>query len=203
MADAPELDLPARKTALRAELRRRRLALSPRYRRQAALALARHCRRWLRREHTLAAYLSHGSEIDTRPLLSAARARGCRVLLPVVPARGRRLRFTALDASPRWRANRYGIPECLGPRVPLSRATHVLLPLLGFDAAGRRLGQGGGFYDATLAALRARPGRAKLIGLAYAAQRLAEVPCEAWDQRLDAVVTEHGVSRVWTAQEAA
>lgn len=40
MADAPELDLPARKTALRAELRRRRLALSPRYRRQAALALA-------------------------------------------------------------------------------------------------------------------------------------------------------------------
>lgn len=89
MADAPELDLPARKTALRAELRRRRLALSPRYRRQAALALARHCRRWLRREHTLAAYLSHGSEIDTRPLLSAARARGCRVLLPVVPARGR------------------------------------------------------------------------------------------------------------------
>jgi 5-formyltetrahydrofolate cyclo-ligase len=70
MADAPELDLPARKTALRAELRRRRLALSPRYRRQAALALARYCRRWLRREHTLAAYLSHGSEIDTRPLLS-------------------------------------------------------------------------------------------------------------------------------------
>lgn len=194
MADAP--DLPADKIALRAELRRRRLALSLRDRRQAALALARHCRRWLRREHTLAAYLGHGSELDPRPLLAAARSRGCRVLLPVVPARGRQLVFTELGPRPRWRANRYGIPECLGPRVPLARATHIFVPLLGFDATGARLGQGGGFYDTTLAPLRARPGRPKLIGLAYAVQRLLQVPCEPWDQRLDVVVTERGVSRV-------
>ena len=88
----------------------------------------------------LAAYLSHGSEIDTRPL-AERRARALPVLLPVVPARGRRLRFTALDARPRWRQPLWH-PRMPGPARALSRATHVLLPLLGFDAAGRRLGGG-------------------------------------------------------------
>lgn len=184
------------KSELRAELRRRRRALSPRFRRQAALAVARHARRWLRPGHTLAAYLTSGSELDTRPLLAAALQRGCRVLLPVVPARGRQLTFTELTAHPRWRNNRYGIAECLGPRVPLAHATHLLLPLLGFDDAGRRLGQGGGFYDSTLARWAHRPGCPRLIGVAYRAQKLDCVPVEDWDQRLDAILTEHGVQRV-------
>ena len=65
------------KSELRAELRRRRRALSPRFRRQAALAVARHARRWLRPGHTLAAYLTTGSELDTRqPRCSAAASSG-------------------------------------------------------------------------------------------------------------------------------
>jgi 5-formyltetrahydrofolate cyclo-ligase len=68
----------------------------------------------------------------------------------------------------------------------------VIVPLLAFDARGYRLGYGGGFYDRTLETLRAR--RPTLaVGFAFAAQEVAEVPIEATDQRLDAVVTEEGV----------
>jgi len=66
------------------------------------------------------------------------------------------------------------------------------VPLLAFDRAGYRLGYGGGFYDRTLAGLRAA-GPVVAVGFAYAAQEVAAVPREATDARLDAVVTERGV----------
>ena len=68
----------------------------------------------------------------------------------------------------------------------------LIVPLLAFDARGYRLGYGGGFYDRTLEALRAR--RPTLaVGFAFAAQEVAEVPTEPTDQRLDAIVTEEGM----------
>ena len=66
MTDTP---IALAKSELRAELRRRRRALSPRFRRQAALAVARHARRWLRPGHTLAAYLTSGSELHSDRLI--------------------------------------------------------------------------------------------------------------------------------------
>ena len=69
----------------------------------------------------------------------------------------------------------------------------VLLPLLGFDHQGFRLGQGGGYYDRALASLRFR--RPLLVGLAYDCQRVEVVPREAWDQPLDAVVTPTRIYR--------
>jgi 5-formyltetrahydrofolate cyclo-ligase len=69
-----------------------------------------------------------------------------------------------------------------------------VVPLLAFDAAGHRLGYGAGFYDRTLAALRAERA-VTALGFAYAAQQVAEVPREPTDAQLDAVVTEAGVLR--------
>ena len=65
----------------------------------------------------------------------------------------------------------------------------VLVPLVGFDLKGRRLGYGGGFYDRTLEALKAQ-GPMTVVGLAYEAQRLNKAPAESHDVRLDWVVTE-------------
>ena len=100
------------------------------------------------------------------------------------------------------RAQRRAIERLHGrPRLALallaagSIAGVVLLPLLGFDAAGRRLGNGGGYYDRALAGVRPG-GRPLLLGYAYAAQELTEVPAEPWDVRLDAVVTERGLRRL-------
>jgi 5-formyltetrahydrofolate cyclo-ligase len=65
----------------------------------------------------------------------------------------------------------------------------LLVPLLAFDRAGRRLGYGAGYYDRTLAALPGRPA----IGCAYAVQEVEAVPAGPQDARLDAVATERGV----------
>jgi len=71
----------------------------------------------------------------------------------------------------------------------------IIAPLLAFDRAGGRLGQGGGHYDRTIEALRAR-GPVFVIGLAYAGQEIEAVPCEPHDQRLDAILTEIGYIEV-------
>lgn len=96
-------------------------------------------------------------------------------------------------------------PEVVGPDAPLVfradaaspplRPDVVLAPLIAFDRAGGRLGQGGGHYDRTLAALRA-VGPVLVIGLAYAGQEVPRVPSEPHDQTLDAILTETALLRV-------
>ena len=78
--------------------------------------------------------------------------------------------------------------KILRPRV-------VLTPLLAFDRKGFRLGYGGGYYDRTLAELR-RTGEVTAIGLGFAAQELAALPSEPWDQTLDMILTECGLITV-------
>ncbi|MGH8446644.1 MAG: 5-formyltetrahydrofolate cyclo-ligase, partial [Solimonas sp.] len=70
----------------------------------------------------------------------------------------------------------------------------ILLPLLGFDAHGNRLGTGGGYYDRWLARPRVAQ-RPRYLGYAYALQQIERVPREPWDVRLDAVITENKV--IW------
>lgn len=133
-------------------------------------------------------YWPIGSEIDPRPVLAQLHARGHVCGLPVVEGRGKPLLFR------RWRPGEALVPARFGLSVPRPEAEVVtpgllLVPLLAFDAAGYRLGYGGGFYDRTLAALRGR-GRVIAVGIAYAAQEVPAVPREDFDQRLDWVVTE-------------
>lgn len=137
----------------------------------------------------VAGYAPIGDEIDPMPLLEAlATTRPCG--LPVI-GKGRVLTFRQWRPGVTLVAGRYGIPA-----PPLDLPTILpdilLVPLLAFDRAGHRVGYGGGYYDTTLAALRAA--RAiKAIGLAYAAQEIERLPAEAFDQPLDAVATERGL----------
>ena len=129
-----------------------------------------------------------GKEIDIRPLLVALHDRGHHVVLPVTPRRGEGLTFR------RWRPGDVMVPERFGTMRPVGDVMVpdvLLVPLLAFDAAGGRLGYGGGFYDRTLAGL---PGRFRL-GCAFAAQQVDAVPVGPYDIRLDAVATEAGIIR--------
>ena len=125
-------------------------------------------------------------EIDIRSLLHALVERGHSVVLPVTPPRGHPLTFG------RWRPGDVLVAERFGTFRPIGDAMvpdTLLVPLLAFDAAGRRLGYGGGYYDRTLAAL---PGR-NAIGCAFAAQQVDCVIAEPHDIRLDLIATERGL----------
>jgi len=130
-----------------------------------------------------------GPEIDIRTLLEALHGRGHRVVLPETPPRGNPLIFRLWHPGMAMVAERFGT---LRPTGEVLAPDWLLVPLLAFDRAGRRLGYGGGYYDRTLAAL---PG-AVAIGVGWAAQEVDEVPADALDARLDAVATERGVLRV-------
>jgi 5-formyltetrahydrofolate cyclo-ligase len=137
----------------------------------------------------LAGYMPMRTEID--PLRAMAAHQGP-VGVPVILGAAMALKFREWSPGAVMLAGEFGalIPAeggWLQPEV-------LIVPLLSFDARGYRLGYGGGFYDRTLEALRAR--RPTLaIGFAFAAQEIPEVPIDATDQKLDLVITEKGVVR--------
>lgn len=135
-----------------------------------------------------------GSEIDMTPVLRALAARDHDIALPVVVGKDRPLVFRAWREGDDMAAGPYGIREPLDSAPEITPRV-LLVPLLAFDRAGYRLGYGGGFYDRSLAALRARGG-AIAIGAAWAAQEVPAVPHDAHDQPLDWMLTERECFRI-------
>lgn len=143
------------------------------------------------RDTTVAAYWPIGDEMDVLPLAEFLRARGCTIGLPVVQQPGTALGFRRWWASGRLIEGPYGTrhPE---PEAPPLIPRWVLVPLLAFDRDGWRLGYGGGYYDRSLAGLRAQ-GAVRTIGIAYAGQEVPRVPHDHLDQPLDLIATERHV----------
>ncbi|MFF4663913.1 5-formyltetrahydrofolate cyclo-ligase [Streptomyces sp. NPDC001282] len=146
---------------------------------------------------TVAAYVSVGSEPGTRVLLDALRARGVRVLLPVLLP-DNDLDWSAYEGAGRLvRAGR-GLLEPDGERLgrdAVLEADAVLLPGLAVDARGMRLGRGGGSYDRVLARLTAAGAHPALIVLLYDDEVVARVPVEPHDHPVDVVVTPAATRR--------
>jgi 5-formyltetrahydrofolate cyclo-ligase len=186
------------KISLRREIRAQRRALSaPAARAAAARLLRLALRHRLLRFRRVGFYLPMEEEIDLIPLLNTALwlRRAC--YLPVIPQRGaRRLWFSRINGHDAWYQNRFGIFEHgAAERVRARQLDVLFVPLVAFDAQGNRLGMGGGYYDTTLAYLRARRmfRKPKLIGVAYDFQHVADLPCEPWDVPLDAVLTDRAL----------
>ncbi|WP_210528025.1 5-formyltetrahydrofolate cyclo-ligase [Rubellimicrobium arenae] len=138
------------------------------------------------RGRPLAGYLPMRSEIDPLPAMAEMAAHGP-VGVPVTPRRGFPLTFRI------WTPGCAMVDGGFGTQVPASGADVtpevLIVPLVAFDRKGGRLGYGGGFYDRTLAALRAL-GPVTAIGFAWAAQEDDLLPLEETDAPLDLVVTE-------------
>jgi 5-formyltetrahydrofolate cyclo-ligase len=141
----------------------------------------------------VAGYWPMQDELDPRPLLAQLQSKGAMIALPAVQQGSRLLQFRLCDDLAELPpAGAYGIP------APAATATALvpdilLVPLVGFDTAGYRLGMGGGYYDATLQGLRAVVDKKILaVGYAFAVQQVAELPHAAHDERLDWAVTERG-----------
>jgi 5-formyltetrahydrofolate cyclo-ligase len=138
----------------------------------------------------VASYWPIGDEADPRALASALASRGHPIVLPVIVDSGAALSFRPWREGDALFPNRHGIHEPQ-PHLDAVAPRALLVPLLAFDAAGVRLGYGGGYYDRTLAELRGC-GHIVAIGVAYAGLEVAKLPHDAHDQRLDGVVTERG-----------
>ncbi len=185
---------------LRRRLRRQRRDVTAEQQRLVAEAVRDHIRilpAYLN-SHKLAVYLQNDGEVDLSPMVADARHRGKEIYLPVVDKpEPDDMSFAHWRANSRLVENRYGIPEpdC-EPLLPVSDLDLVLAPLIAFDAAGTRIGMGGGYYDRCFAFLKERNKRGpKLIGVAYTFQEVEALSAEPWDIPLWCVVTEDGVRR--------
>jgi 5-formyltetrahydrofolate cyclo-ligase len=138
---------------------------------------------------TVAIYRASGSEIDPRPLGEELRQLGWRLALPASDEPDSPVVFRG------WRPGDRLAPDAMGIAAPLAAAAEVhpdvvVAPLIAFDRSGGRLGQGGGYYDRTLEALRNGANPPAFVGLAFSIQEVDHVPLEPHDQRLDAILTE-------------
>ncbi|MEU7165167.1 5-formyltetrahydrofolate cyclo-ligase [Streptomyces morookaense] len=151
----------------------------------------------LAQARTVAAYVSVGTEPGTRALLDALRARGIRVLLPVLLP-DNDLDWALYRGAAHLAPARRGLLEPDGERLgteAVVRADAVLLPGLAVDGHGTRLGRGGGSYDRVLSRLdRAGAAPARIV-LLYDNEVVARLPKEPHDHPVDAVVTPSGVRR--------
>lgn len=184
---------PSDKANLRATLRRRRRALAGQAP-GAALAAADHAPvAELARLGWFSSYHAMGTELDPEPLALRLIAAGGRLAMPATLGADRPLVFRQVRAGDIAVPDAFGVPSP-PPEAPEATPRLVICPLLAFDRAGGRLGQGGGHYDRTLAVLRAQ-GPVFVLGLAYAGQEVAALDLEPHDQRLDAILTETGYTR--------
>lgn len=197
------------RTQLRRLLRQRRRQLSLAEQRRASQRLCRQLRclsEMLSARH-VALYLPNDGEIDPVPLLSWLRRRNAHAYLPVLrPLADNALWFVRYDSRTPMIRNRFGIAEPAtrfgahrARRRPAWALDVILLPLVGFDDQGQRIGMGGGFYDRTLAFTHPQRSlggpRPKLIGLAHEVQHVDSLPVASWDVPLDAIVSDTRVIR--------
>ena len=183
-------EIQVRKERIRRDALARRDAMLPEIRRAAAEAIAA-------REFPLAiapgaivsGFMPLKSEINPLPLMQKLAGQGARLALPAIAGRGQPLILRAWEPGAPLERGQWGIRE------PTADAAEVepdilLVPLLAFDRAGHRIGYGAGYYDLTIARLRARKAAVMAVGVAFAIQEVAAIPATPRDARLDLVLTE-------------
>jgi len=173
--------------ALREELIARRLALGPEGRHALSDAAKRRLREGidLARYRTIGLYWPIRGEVNLRDLAAEHVARGGHVGLPVVVTRAAPVEFWSWHPGASMRKGLWDIPIPAERQLVVPEA--LIIPLVGFDAAGYRLGYGGGYYDRTLAAAAPRP---FCIGLGYEPMRLASIYPQSHDIPMDVIVTD-------------
>lgn len=181
------------KKEIRDILHERRNALSNEKRKTAASALVGHFKNYfdLREGAIISGYWPIRSEMDIRPLLTCLHEEGFELCLPVI-TQDLALVFKS------WQPGKALIEGEFGVCIPAEDCKIVvpdtlLVPLLGYDKQGNRLGYGKGHYDKTLEKLR-KTAKIAAIGVAFSCQEVDEVPAEPHDQKLDFILTEQGVA---------
>ncbi len=151
----------------------------------------------------MAGYAAADGEVDLTAVFQNLWRMNVEVALPVINPLSARLDFYRHAADKPLVRGRFDIPvpNLHAKHLPMLRIDLMLVPLVAVDSKGTRLGMGGGYYDRTLVSLPSQL-RPRLIGVAHACQvSEADLPHDAWDIHLDAVVTELGVTSCRDSQK--
>ncbi|MCI0570504.1 MAG: 5-formyltetrahydrofolate cyclo-ligase [Myxococcaceae bacterium] len=202
MSEAGTQEWASRKASLREELTARRKALTPDVIDTRGLKVQSRflAAPYYQRARTVALYAPIRGEVPTRDILVAALQDGKVVCYPLSHVHGRILSFRAITSESELEPGRLGVrePNSASELVQVDQIDLFVVPGLGFSRDGKRLGRGGGYYDATL---RAASNRSRRVGLAFSEQIVDELPTTADDVEMDLVVTEadsfRGLFRDW------
>ena len=184
------------KHALRRELRRARAQMGHQGRLAAGQTVNRLLKRYIKKGRKIGVYWPMGNELRLDGFVRVAQKRGAKLYLPYIEPRSRRMWFTPYPADgvkqerKRGRAKLH-VPQFAGRKIRVHGLSILLVPIVGIDREGYRLGQAGGYYDATLSAMKHRL-QAKTIGVGFACQLVDRLPHEAHDVPLDGFVSERG-----------
>jgi 5-formyltetrahydrofolate cyclo-ligase len=185
----PFVSIESAKAAIRREALTRRNALPAAMRADAAAAIAeRPFPRALPAGAAVSGFMPLNGEINPIPLMRKLADAGAALALPVVSGRGKPLVMRAFAFGDPLASGIWGIREP-EPDAPEVFPDILLVPLVAFDRNGHRIGYGAGYYDLTITSLRAQK-RVLAVGIAFAAQEIAQVPTTPRDARLDLVLTE-------------
>ncbi|MCC9395355.1 5-formyltetrahydrofolate cyclo-ligase, partial [Enterobacter hormaechei subsp. steigerwaltii] len=185
------------KRALRRELRGRRSQMGRDVRAAATVKINRLLKRYIKHGRKIGVYWPMGKELRLDGFVRAAQKRGAKLYLPYIEPRSRRMWFTPYPESGMERERIRGraklnVPQFAGRKRRVHDLNLLLVPVVGMDRLGYRLGQAGGYYDATLAAMKYRL-QAKTVGVGFACQLVGTLPREAHDLPLDGFVSEAGI----------
>jgi 5-formyltetrahydrofolate cyclo-ligase len=185
-------DIKSLKRQLRLEALARRDALDPVFRIEASLGMADAADLLaIEPGQTVSGFWPMRSEADIRPLMFALREKGARLALPAILDKTT-IVFRELVRGAQMMDMGFGTVGP-GPEADVQDPSLMLVPLAAFDGRGHRIGYGAGYYDRAIARLFERGLKPKLIGVAFDCQRVDQVPDEAHDVALEAVLTESGL----------
>jgi 5-formyltetrahydrofolate cyclo-ligase len=185
-------NIVTQKAELRGEALTKRDALSPEDRAAAAEAIA--ARAFpvpFKPGAIISGFMPLKSELNPLPLMRKLAEAGATLALPAIAGRGKPLFMRAYAFGDELARGQWGIREPK-PEAAEVAPDILLVPLAAFDRTGNRIGYGAGYYDMTIAALRAKK-KVTTVGLAFAAQEVPKVPVTERDERLDFVLTEREV----------
>jgi len=185
------LPMREQKSSIRQILRERKDAMDPEDRLKKSSIICRHLMTLLSEDETVMAYTSKEKEVNTVPIITTLLERTNPVIVPIIVKEDVSLRLSYLRDFAALVPSTFGVPEPIGSEIPArgEDVDTILLPMLGFDRTGGRIGYGAGYYDRFLEKF---PDLRK-IGIAFACQEIDRLPLDPTDVRMDHIITEDGI----------
>ena len=179
------------KNRVRQAMREKREAMTPDERLEKSRRICGIVGGLIRDGETVMVYSSKELEVNTRPLIGELLAADNPVIVPIIVKADVSLRLSYLKDPSVLVLSTFGVPEPIGSEIPAKAGDvdTIILPMLGYDRTGGRLGYGAGYYDRFLA----RNPRIRRIGVAFSCQEAEKIPCDETDIHMNLIITEEGI----------